>query len=542
MLTFIEKLIKRETPAEPKARTAAKIIPKTPGRDRRFGELIAFHLDDDSLQYCFCKKQFSKLSLVDFGKIYLPASEKDSDLPFVFFKEEIRRLCLDNDFRSPRYALSLPSNQTALRTLRIPKMSPDELRQAVFFEGSKKTPFRLEDAYWNYRITEELITDKTHYLNISLIAVSSGYVEDRLSFFADLGIDFDFIYQDAEALGFSLRRLPGFSEDLPYGLLNIRPSYTHIALYQGSRLKFMHRGNIGSVAFGSSSAADIGAESLFPQQMDNFTEGLVTEIQNCLDFYGTQAGFDQIDTFYVYGDLTYSEDLIDRLVDRFGIKFVRFPSDAFSSAHVVNEIQADTISTVLPALATATSGYLLTDLTAPAVREERKLKRFKRFALQVGVITVIALAGMWQISRMQLAGAKYNHDSIAAQVVRFERSPAYAGYRVIKQELARQQSIIDRLKRDDTQHYLALKEIAALTPPTIRLKYFQYFPRNIGKLTYVSGEVVTSSLAPEVSLADYIGRLDGSPLFSAVTLERHNKSIKGATRTVTFTLNMRAEL
>ncbi len=542
MLTFIEKLVRRDSSAKPTAPSAVKVIPRTPGRDRRLGELIAFHLDDDSLQYCFCKKQLHKLSLVDFGKIYLPADERNSDLPFIFFKKEIQRLCAQNSFRSPRYALSLPSNQTALRTLRIPKMSSDEVRQAVYFEGSKKTPFRLEDSYWNFRITEESVTDKSHELNISLMAVSSSYVEERLSFFADLGIEFDFIYQDAEALGFALRKLPGFSEDRPYGLLNIRPSYTHIALYQGSRLKFMHRGGIGSVAFGSTSSAEIGAESLFPQLMDNFTEGLVTEIQNCLDFYGTQAGFDQIDTFYVYGDLTYSEDLIDRLVDRFGVKFVRFPAEAFRAAHVVNEIQSDTISTVLPALATATSGYLLTDLTAPAIREVRKLKRFKRFAAHVGAITLIALAGLWQISRMQLAGAKYNRQAIASQVERFERSPAYAGYRIIKQELARQQSIIDRLKREDTQHFLALKEIAALAPSNIRLKYFEYFPRKIGGRSYVSGSVITSALAPEVSLADYIGRLDGSPLFSQVTLERHDKSIKGAIRTVTFTLNMQAEL
>lgn len=542
MLTFVKKLIRRNPPAErPKSR-AGKVVPKTPGRDRRFGELIAFHLDDDSLQYCFCKKQLHRTVLVDFGKIYLPADERNSDLPFVFFKSEIHRLCAQNNFRSPRYALSLPSNQTALRTLRIPKMSTDEVRQAVYFEGSKKTPFRLEDSYWNFRITEETVSDKLHELNISLLAVSSSYVEERLSFFADLGIEFDFIYQDAEALGFALKKLPGFSEDRPYGLLNIRPSYTHIALYLGSRLKFMHRGGVGSVAFGNSAPAGIGADSLFPQLMDNFTEGLVTEIQNCLDFYGTQAGFDQIETFYVYGDLTYSDELIDRLVDRFGVSFVRFPAEAFRAAHIVNEVQADTISAVLPVLATATTDYLLTDLTAPAIREERKLKLFKRFAMQVAAITLIALAGLWQVSRMQLAGAKYNRQAVASQVNRFERSPAYAGYRIIKQELARQQSIIDRLQRANTQHYLALKEIAALTPANIRLKYIEYFPRKTGSRSYVSGAVITSALAPEVSLADYIGRLDGSPLFSDVTLERHDKSIKGAIRTVTFTLNMQAQL
>lgn len=546
MRGLLEKLMVRKTdkskPDSAESSAGKHVATLLPPRDPYYGQSVVFHLDDDSLQYCFVQKTLRHTKLIDFGKIYLPASERQSSIPFVFFKDELQRLFDHHGFRSPRYALSLPSNQTALRTLRLPKMPADELGRAVYFEGNKKTPFPLEDAYWNYRVAEEHISGNTREYEITILAVSSAYVDERLSFFNDLGVDFEFIYQDAEALGFAIRKLPGFSEDRPYGLLNICSSYTHIALYQGSRLKFMHRGGIGSVAFGDPGSADKVAESLLPRLIDNFTEGLVTEIQNCLDFYGAQASFDKFDTFYIYGDLAYTDDLIDRLTGRFGVRFVRFPAEAFRTARVMNEIQADTIPTVLPALATATSGYLLTDLTAPAVREERKLKRFKRLAINAAALALIALAGLWQVSRFQLAGSIHDRETAATQVERFERSPAYASYRILKQELARQQSIIDRLQREDTQHYLALKEIAALSPSNVRLKYFEYFPRANGGRTSVTGAVVTSALAPEVSLADYIGRLDGSPLFSNVTLEQHGKSITGRIRTVTFTLNMQAKL
>ncbi|MFQ5608567.1 MAG: hypothetical protein ACE5GA_11530, partial [Candidatus Zixiibacteriota bacterium] len=463
-------------------------------------------------------------------------------IPFVFFREELQRLFEHHGFRSPRYGLSLPSNQTALRTLRLPKMSSDELERAVYFEGDKKTPFRLEDAYWNYRIAEELFTGNSREYNISLLAVSSAYVDERLAFFRELGVEFDFIYQDAEALGFSLRHMPSFDESRPYGLLNIRPTYTHISLYQGSRLKFMHRGGIGSVAFGSGGPNIAEAEYLLPQLMDNFTEGLVIEIQNCLDFYGTQAGFNDIETFYVYGDLAYSDELIDHLVDRFGVRFIRFPRDPFNDVRLADESLAETIPAVLPALAVATADRRLTDLTDPAIREQRQVKNFKRLALNAAAIALIALAGLWRLSGMQLENALSARDAGAGQIARFERSRAYAGYRIIKQELARQQLIIDRLQQKDSQHHLALKEVAALTPSNVRLNFFEYYPRATGGQSHLSGAVVTPALAPEVSLAEYIGRLDGSPLFTRVGLRQFGKNIKGGVRTVTFTLNLDAEL
>lgn len=511
-----------------------------PPRDWRLGDLVVFQLDETTLEYCISKRSLTSTQIIDFGKVYFSRSGELSYNRDTLLRSETLNLLERHQLSSPRFGLVIPSAKATTRTLRLPKLSASELRNAVYYEGEKKTPFRLDEAYWSYRVCEQRCSESRQECEVSLIAVARAEIDQMRQTFADLGIELDFIYLDVEAIGSALRLLPSFSEKRSFGLINVKAARTDISLYRGSTLKFLHRGAIGSLSLGQSTGPGSESAALFPQMMENFSEALAHEIQNCLDYYGAQSTPDDIETFYIYGDLAYSDELIDRLSDNFGIKFSRFPGNVFERFSGGADISLDSVPSSLPVVSVGVTRYQLSDLTPPTIIENRRRHSFNRRLIGATALSLLVLAGLWWNADQRLQTAETNYQLLENQTQNFENSPAYAGFRIVKQEIARQEGIVSRLTARDSEHYLSLKELSSLTPDGIRLDYFEYYPKSAGQMSRLAGRVTVTTVAPEVALAEYIAKLNGSPLFTDVTLKRHTKEISKGQRILTFTLDFQA--
>ncbi len=511
-------------------------------RDWNFGREVVFQIDQQSMQYCVVQRNLTSTTIIDFGKIYRPRTGSALQDHSTFLSEELQHLAKQHKLSGARFGLSVASSDLAVRTLRIPKMSHSEERNAVYFEGDKSIPFALEDAYWAYRRCKHFTTDTSCDTSITLMALLRTNLDDILLFFENNGIKFDFISQDTEALGLSLKALPDFQESRPFGLLNIRPAKTDVSLYDGSCLQFLHHGGIGSLALGQTLQFGSDASSFIPQALSNFAEGVENAIQQALDYYGAQNGIDDLSTFYIYGDFTYSAELIDIMSQRFGITFKRFPVEVFSKYPLMNPELKDILPVALPVVAVATSPFELSDFTPELVHEQRRHKSFVRHSLAAAALTLLTLGLAWSSVWFKNNIAASGFESASETVSRFENSTAYAGYRILKEELMRQERMIKELEHKTSQHYLALVDIAALTPSTIHLDYLQYFPKDAGRNSTLSGMVISRLVAPEVILAEFVTRLGGSPLFTNVQLKSHSKNIDGGTRKVTFSLDLEATL
>ncbi len=506
--------------------------------DWMLGRTVVFQIDSHSLQYCIIERRLSSVEIVDFGKIYRPRTGAQLSDHSVFLSDEIMHLSKQHNLNNVRFGLSISSTDIAVRTIRIPKMPLNEERRAVYFEGDKSVPFSLDDAYWSYRRCEQITSGESVDVSITLMALPKTALNETLEFFAANKISFDFISLDIEALGLALERIPDFSENQPHGLLNIRPTRTDISLYSGTRLKFLHHGGFGSVALGQSLQFDSAAQEFMPQALENFAEGLANIIQNALDYYGAQHGLGEIETFYIYGDFSYSEQLIDMLSERFGMAFKRFPTEVFDSFIFADPSLKDVVPVALPVVSAATSPYALSDFTPESVHAIKSNQTFLRRAIATAALVIITLGAVWSSELWREKIAKRELLNSSETVNSFESSPAYAGYRVLKAELLRQQTIINELEQGDSEHYLALKEIAALTPAAIRLDFLNYFPSERGATSTLNGSVISRLVAPEVILAEFTSRLGGSPLFSDVQLKNHSKRIEGAKRTITFSITL----
>ena len=113
--------------------------------------------------------------------------------------------------------------------------------------------------------------------------------------------------------------------------------------------------------------------------------------------------------------------------------------------------------------------------------------------------------------------------SASGEIEDFTNSPSFIIYNKIKKRLATDAALLNKLKFDPTFLHLNLKEISLLTPETINLRSYQV--ENTGQKYFLNleGSVVSSSVPPEVALAEYIARLEGSPFFTDVKLIKYLK-------------------
>lgn len=511
-------------------------------RDWSVGDQVVFQLDDEALSFAISKNTFGQPVLCDFGKVFLPQKHATEEQRLHILRREIPLLLDRANLRNPRFGLCVSSAKSAVRTFRLPKMSDNELRDAVYYTGQKKTPFPLDDSHWNYRATSTHTGSEGSEQKILLLAVAKSHIDNIRSFFSEFGVEFSFIYQDIETLGEALKTLPDFSEDSCYGLMNVRPGRTDMSLYRGSRLEFLHRGTTGSRALTPPGGANVNHSEIFPKLLDRFAESLSNEVQNALDYYGAQSDVDNIQTIFIYGDMTFNDELIERFSSQFGVQFLRFPAlnDQFITLDC--DQPRELFPTTLPVITTAASRRRFTDLSPVEVIAAREKKTFQRVALQSVAAFALILGLVWHQTYSNLESAQKNRDTLIAQTAQFERSPAYAAYRILQQEVARQERILETLDGEPTERYLTLKELTALTPPQITVTYFEYYPGSTGQLSHLGGTISTSAEAPEVILAEYVSRLNSSPLLAEVTLVRHSKEIIDGTRKVTFSLNMASRI
>ena len=100
--------------------------------------------------------------------------------------------------RNYRLLLCLPPDQVLQRTLTLPLAVEEDLRQALTFELDRYTPFRPEQAYFDFRVIERNTSQKR--LSVELAAVPKSAVDQGVAQAAALGLAVDGAVLAAELL------------------------------------------------------------------------------------------------------------------------------------------------------------------------------------------------------------------------------------------------------------------------------------------------------------------------------------------------------
>jgi general secretion pathway protein L len=87
--------------------------------------------------------------------------------------------------RAREVVLCLPADKVLIKTLTLPLVAEENLREVLGFEMDRQTPFSLDQVYYDYIMSTR--NSKTNTLTLELVVTPRLYLDDQLSRLEDIG-------------------------------------------------------------------------------------------------------------------------------------------------------------------------------------------------------------------------------------------------------------------------------------------------------------------------------------------------------------------
>ncbi len=115
-------------------------------------------------------------------------------------RKSVGALIRKSKLRNVELTVLLPESKSLRRPLTMPAISDTDLRQALFYEIERQTPFQPEDVYYDYRVLSRRSEDKR--LTLELTTVPRAILDRILRQVGDWGLQpvvVDVVTSDAQA-------------------------------------------------------------------------------------------------------------------------------------------------------------------------------------------------------------------------------------------------------------------------------------------------------------------------------------------------------
>ena len=493
-----------------------------------FGRHLACCIDEDSIQFAAVRHLGRWQKLLDIRKVYIPSTPDLHEERVAFIVNSLDEYLSEFGGRHPTISLVVGGSETAFRSFTMPGLSRKKLSSAICFEIKKRIPFPVADSEYDYRVMGRLTGSEQSTQRISVLAATRQLLERRLEAFDKTGRPVSNICHSQAVIVQLLPQLPGYTDDSNYALINVERNHTEISYYQGSCLDLYHICSLGSSFLSNRSD---------PAIFESFSESLATEIQNSLDYYSGQFSVHFTNQVFVYGNLSYTDDLIDLLTDRFGFAFRRFPAEELDMVKGRNFAFESSLPVCLPALASATCSVKLADLLPRERKSARQKKKVNRFGIAGLITLILSLTTVWMVHNTVIDQLKDSLQETTLQVENFRNSPVYDTYRIAKQQAAANQAYLNKTEVISSYLGFNLKGLSQLTPKSVRLYQLDYDSDRQDENHRIAGVITQSTVPPEIILAEYIETLAQSVFYDNVTLERHVKRRVGSAFELEFQIS-----
>jgi hypothetical protein len=412
-------------------------------------------------------------------------------------------------------SLSISGRETVLRNFLLPTIKKKDLASAVEIEAKKQLPFPVDDCTYDFRPISTVKSGTRQLYNISLLAATRRLIRDKLEPFGELKKHVEHIYHATDVVGRLLPYIEGFEDFGVYTTLNIGQNQSEIAFYRGSSLEFYNVFNIGASILGKH--PDLVSYSFM-------AESLASEIQMAIDFYTGRFNRVVPNKIFVYGDMVYSNEVVENLRTSSGYFFERFPIHklGFISKANLSAFEAE-IPVCLPTFAASLCPAGMADVLPKEAKQVHRSYRLNNYAKAALITLIVILMGSWGLLNKAVAIKKSELKSLNSQVNDFVNSEAYVSYNLLKRQIAIDKAYLESAEESPTFLSLNLKELSLRTPKEVRLLNMQFRPNDLDANLVIEGNVFSKDMPPEVILAEFIENLADSPFYKNVEVNRHVK-------------------
>lgn len=163
---------------------------------------------------------------------------KNQDAQRAVVIETIKRVFKESGVKTKKVVTSLSGDSVIIRYVKLPFMTPEELRAAIPREAEQYIPLNIDQVVLDFQILGEVQEDGQRKLDVLLVAAKVDVVDQHLLMLKSAGLTPMVIDIDAFALqnAYEINRLEPSEETV--ALINMGASLTTINILEGNSTRF----------------------------------------------------------------------------------------------------------------------------------------------------------------------------------------------------------------------------------------------------------------------------------------------------------------
>lgn len=210
-----------------------------------------------------------------------------SSVPKQAVPEAVKQLVAEAKVAATEFNIAISGSSVIARFLSMPKMTDEELRNAVRFEAEKVMPFNINDCIVDLQVLAR--HDKENKLDTVFIAAKKAVVEEKLKIVEGAGFSVSVVDVESFALSNSfLRNFPGLDKDKTVAVVNIGAATTNLSVVKNDAVCLVRDIAIG----GNDLKTAVSVKSILAN--------LLSELRLSCSYYENQSGR-SVDEFYFSG-------------------------------------------------------------------------------------------------------------------------------------------------------------------------------------------------------------------------------------------------
>jgi type IV pilus assembly protein PilM len=250
----------------------------------------------------------------------------------------IQQIFTENQIKTKDVVVAVSGHSVIVKKVRITKMKPEELEEAIPFEAEQYVPYAIEDVNLDFQVLENSDPSATD-MDVLLVAVKKDIINDYLSIISTAGLNAVVVDVDAFALENAFELAYELDRDQVVGLVNLGAAVMNINILQGGFSEFTRDSPLGGNRYTESIQKMLGlsyeqAETLklggevdgrsfqdAQPAVDMVNAEVAGEIRRSFDFFRSSSHSDTIHRVLLSGGCARLPGLVEYLAENLEISF-----------------------------------------------------------------------------------------------------------------------------------------------------------------------------------------------------------------------------
>jgi type IV pilus assembly protein PilM len=250
----------------------------------------------------------------------------------------IQQIFAEKKIKTKDVVVAVSGHSVIVKKIKVAKMKPEELEDAIAFEAEQYVPYAIEDVNLDFQVLETTSAEANE-MDVLLVAVKKDIINDYLSIISTAGLNAVVVDVDAFALENAYGIAYEVDPEQVVALVNLGAATMNINILQGGVSEFTRDSALGGNRYTESIQKMLGlgydqAEKLkLGEEVDGRTfedarpaiemvnTELVGEIRRSFDFFRSSSHSDTIHRAILSGGCARLSGLVEYLTENLEVPF-----------------------------------------------------------------------------------------------------------------------------------------------------------------------------------------------------------------------------